>query len=262
MDQTNQTALLLSLLILALGLAACACQPNPAFQAADEATAPGQRLWYLGLKVAKGSAESTDALVAIPLLRALEKDGRVQVIGALTTREWCLIYLRSPVSTSSLQVVEAALGQVRLPNGSGQPAFAAAGPPGPNRRSLNLGPGAMPWFQEGLGLLGCAADAARLASDPDRFRLRKRSRFSWALRVEAPDPAALKLALAAQHASLGEAKQLPGPETILRLSPKKLAAYLTGDSGKARPAQARACAQMPDGERALLGWPIPATDDP
>lgn len=70
-----------------------------------------------------------DELVALPFHNVLGQDPAVEVTGSVARVGEVQVYLRAPVTVSSLVAVGAAASRVSLPGGSGRPAFAAAGPP-------------------------------------------------------------------------------------------------------------------------------------
>jgi hypothetical protein len=237
----------------------------------DRPTEQGQRLWYLVLRVPAQGPRDLDSLVARPLMRALERDPLCEVVGITSRPGAVVVFLRSDVSESSVAVVERALAQIRLPDGSGRPEFGAAGPPGQAEQTLRqeelLG-----WVESGAA----ASDLlAWLANHPDHLGWPDQASgpaFQWALRLEAPSPADLSQRIARIPAGSPFALA-PGSGTVVRLGLNRVATYLLFSGADARKdckqaavrspdARCKAREAMPDGERALLGWPERSTGTP
>lgn len=261
----RRSAFAASLICLAL---ACACAPQDWGLPIEQQTIAGQRLWYLAVPVAGAEAGALDRLVARPLATALERDERVEFIGGLSRAGAAIVFIRSPVSLSSLEVVHDALARVQLPDGSGLPAFGAAGPPGQALRSLAT-PSLEQLLDRGLG----AADLlTSLASTPTWLTANKpdqRPRFDHAIRIQANSVEELadRLRQCLQAAGPKPGDRLPPADQIMRLEASGVVAYLqlAGPDSKGRCRRLAALAphlscrpreQMPDAERALLGWPL------
>lgn len=250
---------------------AAACAPDASGLPAERQTVAGQRLWFLTVPVPGAPADDLDRLVAQPMAVTLDRDERVELIGTLSWPGACTLYIRSPVSLSSLEVVRDALERVQLPDGSSMPVFGAAGPPGQAQRGLRTPtPGRL--LDGGLGvadlLITLASRPAWLAPQ----RPADRPRFDQAIRLQAASRPGLidRFRRCAREAGGNAAGRLPPEETDLRLEPHRMAAYLLlGGPGSAERCRAlaereadRTCrplAGMPDAERALLGWPLATT---
>jgi hypothetical protein len=74
------------------------------------------------------TALEMDAQVVIPLMLALNQSIWADVVGAVSGRERCALFLRTPILIPTLNEVNKAVGAIRLPDGSDVPIFSLAPP--------------------------------------------------------------------------------------------------------------------------------------